>query len=166
MLRIFKQYYPIRNIFFFIGEGLVIYASVLMASSLLLKGLSFPFSLWLYLKILLITFICQTSLYYNDLYSMTKFVPWLVFAVLAGKMHFPAKRLLSLVRYVKLFSQGIKFNKGCHIVITRIVIICKYYFDFAKNLMHGFYAFLLLLYVFLRVPDRSLQTKSLVTGMT
>ena len=70
MLRIFKQYYPIRNIFFFIGEGLVIYASVLMASSLLLETESFPFDPWLYLKILLITFICQTCLYYNDLYDL------------------------------------------------------------------------------------------------
>jgi len=70
MLRIFKQYYPIRNIFFFIGEGLVIYISVIIASWILLKGQSFPFSLWLYLKIFLITFICQMCLYYNDLYDL------------------------------------------------------------------------------------------------
>jgi sugar transferase (PEP-CTERM system associated) len=41
-----------------------------MASSLLLKGKSFPYSPWLYLKILLITCICQTCLYYNDLYDL------------------------------------------------------------------------------------------------
>ena len=70
MLRIFKQYYPIRNIFFFIGEGLVIYASVIVASWILLKDELFPFDLSLYLKILLITFICQTCLYYNDLYDL------------------------------------------------------------------------------------------------
>jgi len=69
MLRIFKQYYPIRNMFFFIGEGLVIYISVIIASWLLLETESFPFDLWVYLKILLITFICQTCLYYNDLYD-------------------------------------------------------------------------------------------------
>jgi sugar transferase (PEP-CTERM system associated) len=69
MLRIFKQYYPIRNIFFFIGEGLVIYASVLISSSLLLEKKSFHFDLWLYLKIFLVTFVCQTCLYYNDLYD-------------------------------------------------------------------------------------------------
>jgi len=71
MLRIFKQYYPIRNIFFFIGEGLVIYTSVIVASRILLKAESFTFDLWLYLKIFLITVICQTCLYYNDLYDLT-----------------------------------------------------------------------------------------------
>jgi len=70
MLRIFKQYYPIRNIFFFIGEGLVIYVSVVVASFILLKAESYPFEIWLYLKIFLITFICQTCLYYNDLYDL------------------------------------------------------------------------------------------------
>lgn len=70
MLRIFKQYYPIRNIFFFIGEGLVIYTSVIIASWILLKIELVPFALSLYLKILLITFICQTCLYYNDLYDL------------------------------------------------------------------------------------------------
>ena len=70
MLRIFKQYYPIRNIFFFIGEGLVIYISFIIASWLLLKTESFPFDLWVYSKILLITCICQICLYYNDLYDL------------------------------------------------------------------------------------------------
>jgi sugar transferase (PEP-CTERM system associated) len=69
MLRIFKQYYPIRNIFFFIGEGLVIYVSVIFASWIVLKDHSIPFSTWLHLKVFLITFICQVCLYYNDLYD-------------------------------------------------------------------------------------------------
>jgi len=69
MLRIFKQYYPIRNIFFFIGEGLVIYVSVIFASWIVLKDHSIPFSTWLHLKVFLITFICQACLYYNDLYD-------------------------------------------------------------------------------------------------
>lgn len=69
MLRIFKQYYPIRNIFFFIGEGLAIYASVIVASRIVLKDQSIPFGTWVYLKVFLITFICQACLYYNDLYD-------------------------------------------------------------------------------------------------
>lgn len=70
MLRIFKQYYPIRNIFFIIVEGLVIYISVTFASWIFLKAESFAFDLWLYLKIILITLICQTCLYFNDLYDL------------------------------------------------------------------------------------------------
>lgn len=70
MLRIFKQYYPIRNIFFIIVEGLAIYISVTFASWIFLKAESFAFDLWLYFKILLITLIFQTCLYYNDLYDL------------------------------------------------------------------------------------------------
>jgi len=36
MLRILKQYYPARTALFFIGEGLLIYASVLISNALLL----------------------------------------------------------------------------------------------------------------------------------
>jgi sugar transferase (PEP-CTERM system associated) len=70
MLRIFKQYYPIRNIFFFIGEGIAIFAAVTLACWLLLNGELFGFNEWLYLKILLISLVCQTCLYYNDLYDL------------------------------------------------------------------------------------------------
>ena len=70
MLKIFKQYYPIRNIFFIIGEGLVIFTSVLLASWILLKTESFVFDQWLGFKIILITFVCQVCLYYNDLYDL------------------------------------------------------------------------------------------------
>jgi sugar transferase (PEP-CTERM system associated) len=70
MLRIFKQYYPIRNIFFFIGEGIVIFAAVLVACWLLLNVELFGLDRWLSLKIFLISLVCQTCLYYNDLYDL------------------------------------------------------------------------------------------------
>ena len=70
MLRIFKQYYPIRNIFFFIGEGIAIFVAVMVASWLLLNVEWFGFDRWIYLKILLISMVCQTCLYYNDLYDL------------------------------------------------------------------------------------------------
>ncbi len=69
MLRIFKKYYPIRNIFFVLGELVVIYISGYFASCLILGfGVN---SLLLHLKILLISFVCQTCLYYNDLYDLS-----------------------------------------------------------------------------------------------
>jgi len=70
MLRIFKQYYPIRNIFFFIGEGIAIFASVMVASWLVLNVGLFGFDRWLCLKIFLISLVCQMCLYYNDLYDL------------------------------------------------------------------------------------------------
>ncbi len=69
MLRLLKQYFPIRNILFFLFEGIVIYGSVVMASFLLTESHSFLFDLFLFLKIGLITLICQVCLYYNDLYD-------------------------------------------------------------------------------------------------
>ena len=69
MLKIFKQYYPIRNIFFVIGEFLVIYASAL-AANCILSGPEILLGNWkLFFKIILISGICQTCLYYNDLYD-------------------------------------------------------------------------------------------------
>ncbi len=70
MLRIFRQYYPIRNIFFVIGESLFIYNSVLVANWILSGSGHLVIDQWLFLKILLIAFVCQACLYYNDLYDL------------------------------------------------------------------------------------------------
>jgi hypothetical protein len=74
MLHLFKQYYPIRNIFFVLGEGLVIYVSIVIASWLYVLYIGLGWSMpdhWLYLKALFITIIFQTFLYYNELYDLT-----------------------------------------------------------------------------------------------
>ena len=70
MLRIFKKYYPVRNIFFVVGECFFIYASVLTASLVVFGPGSFSLDFGLLLKIFLITFVCQICLYYNDLYDL------------------------------------------------------------------------------------------------
>jgi len=70
MLQIFKKYYPIRNIFFVFGEGIFIYASVLVASVIILGQELFVPDRRLLLKVFLITFVCQSCLYYNDLYDL------------------------------------------------------------------------------------------------
>ncbi|MDM8522166.1 TIGR03013 family PEP-CTERM/XrtA system glycosyltransferase [Desulfococcaceae bacterium HSG8] len=70
MLTVLKQYYPIRNLFFIFGEGLIIYASVLVADRIIFNAGFFVINYWLCLKALLITFVCQICLYYNDLYDL------------------------------------------------------------------------------------------------
>jgi sugar transferase (PEP-CTERM system associated) len=70
MLRLFKQYYPIRNVFFIIGEGLFIFTSVLFASWIVIGFDSFAVDKLLWLKALLIAFFCFICLYYNDLYDL------------------------------------------------------------------------------------------------
>ena len=70
MLRLFRHYYPIRNIFFVLGEGVIIYFAVLIASRLILGSELFTWDRLISIKALLITFVCQTCLYYNDLYDL------------------------------------------------------------------------------------------------
>jgi sugar transferase (PEP-CTERM system associated) len=71
MLKAFKQYYPTHNIFFVIGESVIIYGSVLLVSCMFIKLGSTSFNQWLLLKIFFITFVCQAFLYYHDLYELT-----------------------------------------------------------------------------------------------
>ena len=70
MLRFFKQYYPIRNIFFVVGEGVFIFVSVLTAFYIIHSTESIILERWLLVKIFLITSVCQLCLYYNDLYDL------------------------------------------------------------------------------------------------
>ncbi|MBU1340624.1 MAG: TIGR03013 family PEP-CTERM/XrtA system glycosyltransferase [Proteobacteria bacterium] len=71
MLRLLKQYFPIRNIVFFVFEGCIIFGSVLLSTALLTYSNSYMFDVLLVLRIGLITFICQACLYYNDLYDFS-----------------------------------------------------------------------------------------------
>jgi sugar transferase (PEP-CTERM system associated) len=69
MLRILKQYFPIRNIIFYMLEGFIIFGSILLATVLLTFSNSYWFDFLLVLRITLITLVCQICLYYNDLYD-------------------------------------------------------------------------------------------------
>ena len=70
MLRLFRKYYPIRNVIFASGEGLVIYLSVIIAAYIKLGSDLHVFDDWIVLKSMLITVVCQMALYYNDLYDL------------------------------------------------------------------------------------------------
>lgn len=70
MLRLFKQFYPIRTLFFFFGEGCLIYISVIVASMIFRKTVPSDLNFLLYLKAALITLICQTCLYYHEMYDV------------------------------------------------------------------------------------------------
>lgn len=69
MLRLLKQYFPIRNIVFYLFEGVVIFVSFLLANLILTESNSFLIDLFLCLRIFLVVCICQVCLYYNDLYD-------------------------------------------------------------------------------------------------
>ena len=69
MLRILKQYYPIRNVFFILGEGFAIYFAVLIATWLHNSNIA-SYHFVISRKALLITMVCIVSLYFNDLYNL------------------------------------------------------------------------------------------------
>ena len=70
MLRLFKQYYPVRNAIFVVGEGLFIFLSVIIASWILIGNHFISSSHSLVLKTLLIAAVSQMCLYYNGLYDL------------------------------------------------------------------------------------------------
>ena len=70
MIRVLKQYYPVQNIFFVIGEGVGIYFSVIFADQIFHSETLFVFDNWLWPKTFLITLVFQMCLYYNDLYDL------------------------------------------------------------------------------------------------
>lgn len=71
MLRLFKQYYPVRNAIFVVGEGLFIILSVMIASWLIIGQDFIVMDRAMFFKTLLIAAVCQLCLYYNDLYDLT-----------------------------------------------------------------------------------------------
>ncbi|MGM0644702.1 MAG: sugar transferase, partial [Thermodesulfobacteriota bacterium] len=77
MLRVLKQYFPIRNALFFTLEGGVIFLSFLISSAIITISPSYYFDAMLILRIVFVTLVCQLCLYYNDLYDfdMVKTLP-------------------------------------------------------------------------------------------
>ena len=138
MLRIFKQYYPIRNIFFFIGEGIAIFVAVMVACSLLLNNQLFGFDRWIYLKILLISLVCQICLYYNDLYDLEVTNTFLELGI----------RLLQALGTAAIILAGIyvifpKATVGSGIfavsIVFVIILIVSWRFFYTLILSHGIF---------------------------
>ena len=72
MIHLFRQYFSIRKAIFILGEGVLIYFAVALASfALMWEDITFSFLLeWAWWKILLVTLVAQLSLYFDDLYEV------------------------------------------------------------------------------------------------
>jgi sugar transferase (PEP-CTERM system associated) len=72
MPKILHKYYPPTKIFFVVGEGLFIVASILLAMLIRLGPAYCAQALTVHIgaKIALMASVCQLSLYYNDLYDL------------------------------------------------------------------------------------------------
>ncbi|MBI5043698.1 MAG: TIGR03013 family PEP-CTERM/XrtA system glycosyltransferase [Nitrospirae bacterium] len=71
MIKLFNRYYSIKDILFFLIESFLIFVSVILAAYIRFKITNFWLSDYYAIgfKAMLITFICQLSLYYSDLYN-------------------------------------------------------------------------------------------------
>lgn len=120
MLRLFKQYYPIRNIFFVVGEGLIIFISILIAYWLKTSISYADFELIPLLKALAISVVCQICLYFFDLYDL---------AITDTFMELSIRLLQSLgvcaliFAGVYFFSPGMVLYQGVFTVSVFIIII-------------------------------------------
>ena len=73
MTRLFHKYYPVRGMIFFLIEGGLIFSGVWLLIWLNLSGVQYydPAGITVWIKILFITVIVQTSLYYHNLYDFS-----------------------------------------------------------------------------------------------
>lgn len=74
MVKIFHTYFPIRNILFILGEGALIYLSLIIAALLRFRWqipeTEFVYTIWA--RVLVVTLVCQISLYYHELYEIKR----------------------------------------------------------------------------------------------
>ena len=71
MLRLFKQYYSIRNIFFVSAEGAFIYWSIIFSSWLIDGNEIMHVSKVLNVRVVIIAFVCIVCMYWNDVYDLS-----------------------------------------------------------------------------------------------
>ncbi len=99
-LRVFNKDLPLRNLLFFMGEGVLIYAAVLMAAFLRLGNAQAAFlSGEVLRKALLIMVVCQTCLYYNELYNLKVTDTYLELGLRLTKAMGIASIILALIYY-------------------------------------------------------------------
>lgn len=132
MLRLFKQYYPIRNAIFVLGEGGIIFLSVLIASWVILGQEGVHLELGTVMKTLLITVLCQVCLYYNDLYDLK----------ITDTLMELSVRLLQSLGFASIFMAtiyfvfpGVMIHEGIFIVTIAIVILFIISWRMAYNLV-------------------------------
>ena len=71
MVRVFRNLYTIRNMFYIFTEGFFIYLSVIVSSLIILNGSIDLFDFWLHIRSGVIAFTCIICLYYNSVYDIT-----------------------------------------------------------------------------------------------
>ena len=131
ILRIFKKDLPVRNLLFVIGEGALIYAAVLIAAFLRLDSTHVSFLSGAVLgKALLITLVCQASLYYNELYDLKVTDTYLELGLRLTKAIGIASVVLALIYYCipsLLMGRGIFFITLAFLIL--LIVSWRYVYN-------------------------------------
>ena len=131
ILRIFNKDLPLRNLFFVIGEGLLIYASVLIAAFLRLGSMDTSFLSGEILgKAALIMVVCQLCLYFNELYNLKVTDTYLELGLRLTKAIGIASILLALLYYAipaLMMGRGIFFISLVFLVL--LVVPWRYAYN-------------------------------------
>lgn len=124
MLRIFKQYYPVRNAIFVFGEGLFIFLSVIIASFIMIGSDFIIMERTLVAKTALIALVCQLCLYYNDLYDLNVTDSYRELSIRLLQALGASAILLALVYYlypVCIIGSGVFIVSICFIVAFIVI---------------------------------------------
>jgi len=138
MLRLFKQYYPVRNALFVVGEGVFIFVSVIIASWLLIGNDFILTDQSLILKTLLIASVSQLCLYYNDLYDMKVTDSYQELSIRLLQALGASAILLALVYFlfpVCIIGRGIFIVSICFVVL----FIVAWRIGYTHILSHGLF---------------------------
>jgi sugar transferase (PEP-CTERM system associated) len=138
MLRFFKQYYPIRNIFFVVGEGVFIYIAVLFASWVIINPDSFTLGSLLSRKASLIAFVCMICLYFNDVYDLQITNSYLELGIRLFQALGASSIILAFVYF--LFQEMI-IGKGIFFITVffSMILIVLWRFLYKMVLNHGLF---------------------------
>jgi sugar transferase (PEP-CTERM system associated) len=131
ILRILNKDVPLRNLLFVIGEGVLIYASVVLAAFLRFGNLqSSLFSTDLLSKALVIMVVSQASLYFNELYNLKVTDTYLELGLRLTKAIGIASIALAVIYYVLpslLVGRGIFFISLLFVVI--LIVSWRYVYN-------------------------------------
>ncbi len=138
MLRLFKQYYPIRNAIFVLGEGLIIFSSVIVACVLVIGEKNLSIEYVTIFKALLITVLCQACLYYNDLYNFKTTGSFSELGIRLFQSLGVAAILLSCVYFI---FPDVIIKEGIFIISILLVIgfIISWRVMYAQIINHGLF---------------------------
>ena len=137
VLHILNRDVPLRNFLLVVGEGLLIFVAVMLSAFLHLRGPQGSFiSLEFFARAFLIMFVCQISLYFNDLYDLKITDTYLELGIRLTKAIGITSIILGTIYF---FFPSLLLGRGiCLISIVftfTLIVFWRYVYDFTTKKM-------------------------------